>query len=270
MKIEIISEKGSGKINEDCFCACENVYGVFDGAGSLIKFADEKQRTGGFIASRMAANIFVKEDKPLHDIAIEANSALKNAMIARSIDTTQGVNRWSTTVSAIRIKENNFEWVSIGDSVIIATKKDATFEVVSPYYNHDVEVLQLVRSLSGKNVGNLWDYEPFLKASIILQNNRNITYGVLDGSNEAKKFIQSGIMPLENIKSILLLTDGCYIPQENPNGNENFAGTVKIFQEKRLIGLQDIVRQMQKDDPNFWKYPRFKQSDDFTAIAINF
>lgn len=270
MKIEIISEKGSEKINEDCFCACENVYGVFDGAGSLIKFADEKQRTGGFIASRLAANIFAKEDKPLHDIAIEANSALKNAMAARSIDTTQGVNRWSTTVSAIRINENNFEWVSIGDSVIIAIKKDGTFEIVSPYHNHDVEVLQLVRSLSGKNVGNLWEYEPFLKASIILQNNRNITYGVLDGSDEAKKFIRSGIMPLKNIQSILLLTDGCYIPQENPDGDEDFSGIAKIFQEKGLIGLYDVVRQMQKDDPNLWKYPRFKQSDDFTAIAINF
>lgn len=270
MRIEIISEKGSGKINEDSFCASKNTFGVFDGAGSLTKFVDENQRTGGFIASHLVANIFAKEDKPLCDIAVEANSALKNAMTAKSIDTTQGVNRWSTTVSAVNINKNNFEWVSIGDSVIIAIKKDGTFEIVSPYHNHDVEVLQLVKGLSGKNIGNLWDYEPFLKASTILQNNRNITYGVLDGSEEAKKFIQNGKMPLEKIQSILLLTDGCYIPQENPDGNEDFAGIVKIFQEKGLTGLYNSVRQIQIEDPNLWKYPRFKQSDDFTAIAINF
>jgi len=270
MDINIASEKGSGKINEDSFISTNSTFGVFDGAASLTKWKNDAGKTGGYIASNVVAREFTDPDAQISDIARTANKILRQSMTKSGIDVSLGKNRWSTTIAAVRVNDNTFDWVHIGDSVIIALYRDGSYKLISPYHNHDVEVLALVKSLSGKKIGNLWEYEPFLKASTILQNNRNITYGVLDGSNEALNFINSGTENLDNISNILLLTDGCFIPQENPTGKEDFDTLVKLFKKKGLIGLKDYIRRLQQKDPNLWKYPRFKQSDDYTAIALNF
>lgn len=270
LRVEIISEKGTGLINEDSFVALNNTFGVFDGAASIVKYRDNFNKTGGYLASNIAAKELGNENQSLFNLARGANEKLKLRMLEAGIDISKGVNRWSTTIAAVKIEDGKFDWVHIGDSVIIVIEKSSSFRIISPYHNHDVEVLQLVKSFSGKEIGNLWEYPPFLEASIKLQNNRNITYGVLDGSEDAEKFINKGSENLENIKHILLLTDGCFIPQENPDGNEDFDAIVKIILKEGGTGLLNYIRQLQKNDPKLWKYPRFKQSDDFTCINLEF
>ncbi|MEK7120693.1 MAG: PP2C family serine/threonine-protein phosphatase [Patescibacteria group bacterium] len=270
MKVSIINRKGSGNTNEDFFCANNNTFGVFDGAASLNKFLDKESNSGGFLASHKVAETFMLSNKDLVETVEAANMSLRESMLSKNVDISRGVNRWSTTLSVVRINENNFDWVNVGDSVIISINRDGSHKVVSPYHNHDVEVLKLVKSLSGQKIDNLWEYEPFIQASTILQNNRNVTYGVLDGSVEALKFIDHGTEPLECIKYILLLTDGCYIPKENPDGSEEFGTIVEIFKKNGPEGLYMYIRKLQHSDKKLWKYPRFKQSDDFTLISLEF
>lgn len=273
MKITVLSERGSGspdKLNEDSFINQGNTYGVFDGAGSFTKYIDEKNRTGGYLASNIAAKNFSDESKSLLTSAYEANKNIQETMIEKGIDVSQGVNRWSTTIAVVRLNKDTFGWVYIGDSVILIIRRDGSHDLLSPYHNHDVEVLQLVKSLSGKDIGNLWEYEPFIKASTILQNNRNITYGVLDGSENAKKFISTGTESLKDIAHILLFTDGFLIPQENPDGKEDFQSLVSIFLKSGVDGLKQCIQEIQNSDPKSWKYPRFRQRDDLTMVAISF
>ena len=182
----------------------------------------------------------------------------------------QGVNRWSTTASIVRVYEDHFEWANIGNSSILVINEDETYNLISPYKNHDLEVLQLVKDLDKDKINNLWKYQPFVDASIELQNNRNITYGVLDGSKEAESFISEGVVSLENIRHILLLTDGCYIPQQNLSNDEDFSTLTNIFLEDGIKGLKNYVRDLENSDPKLEKYPRFKKSDDLTMIAISF
>jgi hypothetical protein len=33
---------------------------------------------------------------------------------------------------------------------------------------------------------------------------------------------------------------------------------------------RDYIRELEESDPNCWKYPRHKKSDDIAAIAISF
>ena len=45
---------------------------------------------------------------------------------------------------------------------------------------------------------------------------------------------------------------------------------VKLFLNGGLREVKDFVRNLEKNDPKCWKYPRYKQYDDIAAISISF
>ena len=69
---------------------------------------------------------------------------------------------------------------------------------------------------------------------------------------------------------MLVFTDGLIIPKEDPHAVDDFSTTVKLFQEGGLQKVRDYIRQVENTDPNCWKYPRYKKSDDIAALAISF
>jgi hypothetical protein len=96
----------------------------------------------------------------------------------------------------------------------------------------------------------------------------NRSYGVLNGEKEAEQFLRSGIEPLENVKQILLFTDGLHIPDKIPQKKKNFDCLVEYYLSCGLTGLKDYVRELEKMDPECKIYPRFKCHDDIAAISI--
>ena len=231
-------------------------------------------RTGGLIASDLVMNYFDKTEigESLENIILRANKELNADMVQKEIDISAGVNRFSTAVSAVKILPDSFEWLNIGDSMIIQININGSFQLVSPYHNHDVAVLSLTKDLvqQGVLISEIFDNPEFKAASVILQNNRNVDYGVLDGSENATDFISTGNIPLTGVKSILLLTDGCYIPQETPSDEESLLELVNLYQNGGLQSIYDYVKNIQDNDPNCEKYIRYKKADDFSAVAIDF
>jgi serine/threonine protein phosphatase PrpC len=276
--IDFITEPGNPKKNnEDSILKGGQsgiVFGVFDGASSLVPFRDDLGRTGGLIASDIVSKTFESAEigDSMSGIIGRSNTLLNEDMIEKNIDISHGVNRFSTTVSAVKILGDSFEWVHIGDSVILQINIDGTFELVNPYHNHDTEVLALTKNLidEGVAISDIFENKQFLERSKILQNERNKSYGVLDGSPEANDFINTGIKSLYGVKSLLLLTDGCYIPQEIPGDNEDFAKLVQIYNTGGLQAIHTYVKDIQENDPECKKFIRYKKSDDFTALAIDF
>ncbi len=96
----------------------------------------------------------------------------------------------------------------------------------------------------------------------------NRSYGVLNGEKEAEHFLRSGVESLENVKGILLFTDGLHIPETIPQKKKNFDSLVKCYISLGLMGLKDHVRELEKEDPDCKIYPRFKRYDDIAAISI--
>ncbi len=56
MLIQKIYNKGSVKLNEDELLIKEDLFVVFDGATSLVKFINKKGETGGKLASKIDSN----------------------------------------------------------------------------------------------------------------------------------------------------------------------------------------------------------------------
>src|SRR3989338_2247001 len=49
-----------------------------------------------------------------------------------------------------------------------------------------------------------------------------------------------------------------------------FRRVCETVHEGGLEKIKDYVRGLEKDDPECWKYPRYKQYDDIAAISISF
>jgi hypothetical protein len=105
---------------------------------------------------------------------------------------------------------------------------------------------------------------------LITRQRSNVTYGFLNGEKEALNFVKTAVYPKENIKEILLFTDGMLIPNERPGQPEDFNKIVELFEQDGLENVKNYVRNLENSDPECVKYLRFKRHDDLTAIAITF
>ncbi len=266
MKVESIFDKGSGKINEDALVLNAPVFGVFDGATSLVSY-DEDGKTGAYLAAHIACEVFTNTKKPLLDLAHDANKKLLGEMESKNIDVSKKENLWGTTASVIRLGKNQFEYLLIGDSAILIIYTDNSYKLAVDYNDHDMELLtkwKKFADMKTKNILHVLDSE-----CIELRKISNVSYGVMNGEKEAVKFLHTGTESLHNVKHVLLFTDGLLIPKENPQNAPQFDALVKLYLEGGLAKVKNQVRELENNDPNCWKYPRFKQHDDIAAIAIS-
>lgn len=267
MKVDFIFDEGSSK--EDAYLIRDKMFGVFDGFNSLNKFMDKNGKTGGLIAATITRDEFSKDNKGLLELMLEANQKIKEKMSNLKVDTNDQGNVWGTSSAIVRIKNNSFEWTQIGDSLILVIYRDNSFKVLVDDYDHDEEVLSIWAKFAKRKIENireLIDRDYLAK----LRNKMNKTYGCLNGDEKVKSFIKQGEEKIKNAKSILLFTDGLFIPKKNPLGRDNWSMFTKLFLEGGLKRIKDFVRNLEKADPKCWKYPRYKQYDDIAAISISF
>jgi len=268
ISIQKIHEKGLGIVNEDEFLIKNKLFAVFDGASSLVKFINKNGETGGKIAANIVKNVFSKNDKSLGQLAIESNNQILNEMKKANIDINEKRALWTTVAAAVRLKKEEAEFFNIGDCLILAISKDSSYKLLTPYSDMDSETMIQWKKLADEGVKDVWKK---LKSKIEkVRSQANLTYGSLNGQKDAVNFFNFGKINLKDIKSIILFTDGLFIPKENPKESENWDLFVKLYLETGLVGILKHIRSIEKSDPNCKKYPRFKQHDDIAAIGIDF
>ena len=266
MKIDHIFDIGSS--NEDSYLIKDDLFAVFDGFNSLDGFKDKNGMTGGLIAATIAKDVFSSNQGSLKGLAIEANCKIRERVLDSKIDTKNGNSLWGTIFAAVRVKDDSFEWAQLADSLILIIFKDNSYKLLVEDFDHDGEVFTIWKQLAEQKKEKIRELmaEPMAK----LRAKRNETYGVLDGEKEAENFLKTGREKLKNISHILLFTDGLMIPKEDPMGKDDWKLFVDLFLQGGLDNIKNFVRNLQKDDPKCWKYPRCKQHDDISAISLTF
>lgn len=266
MKIEHIFNVGSS--NEDSYLIKDNLFAVFDGFNSLDRFKDENGTTGGLIAATIAKNIFSRNQGSLKSLAIEANRKIQEKMLDSKIDTKNKNSLWGTIFAAVRIKNDSFEWTQLADSLILIIFKDKSYKLLTKDFDHGGKVLTIWKKFAVQKKENIRELmaEPLAKLRV----KTNEAYGVLNGEEAAENFLKTGKEKLQNINHILLFTDGLMIPKEDPFEKDDWKLFVDLFLQGGLENIKNFVRDLQKDDPKCWRYPRYKQHDDITAISLTF
>jgi len=267
MKVQYLTEKGSGIINEDSYFVKPNYFGIFDGATGLTKYFDSNGNTGAKLASITAKEVFENnQNKPLISSFEEANIRIRGLEKNAGIDLNNKACLWSTSASVVRINDNYIEYLAIGDSPIVLVDKDNKLNTY--FIDHDLESMILWDKMIKEGIVNKRADKRMQDQLSRTRLRSNVTYGFLNGEKEALNFVKTANFPKENIKEILLFTDGMLIPKEKPGEPEDFNKIVGLFEEGGLENVKSYVRNLENFDPNCNKYLRFKQHDDLTAIAI--
>lgn len=255
-------------MNEDSVVVNGNLFGVFDGATSLDKTTFDDGVTGGYLASTIAGKEFRTNDAPLFDLALRANTAILDEMLSKGVDVAKKENLWSTSAAVGRVENGRFDWVQSGDSLILVIHEDGSYALLVQDYDHDLETLKMWKETEADRSGTILEE---LNAQIRkVRAGMNITYGVMNGEEQALDFLRHGSVDLDGVQHILMFTDGLFIPREDPETSSDFDQLVSLFLDGGLEAVRDYVRSLEKTDPGCRRYPRFKAHDDIAAIALSF
>ncbi|WP_027360046.1 protein phosphatase 2C domain-containing protein [Desulforegula conservatrix] len=268
MITDVIHEKGSGTINEDAVSLNGNLFGVFDGATSLTRNTYENDKTGGFLASKIARDTFMENHGPLPLLAEKANSAIYEKMLEHGVNVSDKASLWSTSCAVVRIGDDHIEWVQAGDSLLLMIYDDGSFHIPVTDYDHDRETLLMWKDMA-ESSGEKKIFDLLKDQILKIRAEMNVTYGVLNGEADYARFLNTGKAPRHNVKHILLFTDGLFLPSAYPDKDPDFSTFVSIFLEGGLKALRNHVRNLEMTDPDCIIFPRFKPHDDIAAVSIS-
>ncbi|GIP41098.1 hypothetical protein J31TS4_43780 [Paenibacillus sp. J31TS4] len=283
MQIETISIIGTGEWNEDALIVNERLglYGVLDGATSLVPFRGPNGETGGYLASRTVKRHFDEleeaEGRPL-SLQVEvarANRLLREEMVAAGIDPSAKEELWTTGIALVRIHDRYVEYVQAADCMLIAVETDGSIRIVTrdqvAYFDDNIGNLWREGRASGlQKLEELKNYaKPY-----ILSNKKHMNtldgYSVLNGDPAAEEMLEYGRINRIRLKGLLLMTDGLFLPNQEGEKGAGLETVAQRIVNEGLGAYVDWLLMLEEDDANCERYPRFKQSDDKTAIWIGF
>jgi hypothetical protein len=265
-QLESVNDQGSALLNEDHLLVGSRTFGVFDGASSLTPGCFHGM-TGAWWAAFMAWSVFAREGNiTLAETARLANRKIRQSMLAHRVNCTNKLDCWSTSAAVFRVSNERLEWVQTGDSLVGVIHDDGRAALLSPYHNHDRETLGRMARLTAQGVEDV--REAAMPAIRKVRERMNQDYGVLNGKQGALDFICSGSVATRGVRHVIALTDGMFPPRADPEKDFDFNLFAHRFQKQGLDGILTDIRTREQADPLCRVYPRFKQHDDATAVAL--
>ncbi|BBH24507.1 hypothetical protein Back11_58520 [Paenibacillus baekrokdamisoli] len=285
MRITTVLVQGNGILNEDALIRNEAIqlYGVIDGATSLVPYKNANGETGGYLAAHLIAtclNELKEQDRTggaegLVDRLAEVNLLLRTRMIEAGIRPEQKEELWSACAAVVQIQPEWIEFAQAGDCMIAVFYTDGRIRVIT----HDqlahvddrtkeVWSQGIASGLSSK--AELWEYvKPQIIRGRALANAPG-GYAVLNGESKFADYAEYGRISRTNVQALLLFSDGLYIPKPAGVSDKDGASEVAaLVQEKGLSSYIEWLAALEMSDPDCRQFPRMKTSDDKSAIWID-
>ena len=283
LKITSLSVKGSNAWNEDAWINNEatRLYGVIDGATSLVPFVGRKGETGGVLAARIIEGYLnrvdlniVTQSQDLLQLLVEANDQLRLEMKRNGIGLEQKAELWSACAVLARVNEHWIDYAHAGDCMLIAYYKDETIRVVTHDQLEHIDQLTLDRWAEGVAAGIVRRDDLWAHTMPQIVKGRNLAnapggYAVLNGDPELVNYAEYGRISRVGIKALLLVSDGLYAPKAA--NTPRIEGAVELAIRVREMGLKpyvDWLIELEESDSECVQFPRVKKSDDKTALYI--
>ncbi|WP_248926813.1 protein phosphatase 2C domain-containing protein [Paenibacillus hamazuiensis] len=283
MNIETISVQGTGEWNEDALVVNERLklYGVLDGATSLQPYRGPGGETGGYLASRTIKEYLESlsegdvAETSLKQLAVQANIRLRQKMADAGIDLTDKAALWTSGLALIRVREHAIDFAQTGDCMIAAKYEDGSVRTISRDHVEHIDLQSKKIWLEGIRSGitsreQLWN----MVKPVILQNKSKMNtlegYSVISGEPEAAELVEYGTINRIRLEALLLVTDGLFLPKETDLAPAGMDSLVEQIESRTLSGYADWLINLEQDDKECQRYPRFKISDDKTGIWLKF
>ncbi|WP_226086082.1 protein phosphatase 2C domain-containing protein [Mesobacillus sp. S13] len=283
-KVEKVYEIGINKVNEDDFILDQNnnIYAVIDGATGL-----------GGLSGKIASSI-IKEGLLLDEnqgTLLEKAEFANRLLGKRTVELTNKESmshlpkeqRSSCGIAAVKIKmeQSKMEYIHAGDCMLFIQYTDGsvrslTKDHISPLDSIAItEFERLLKTnlsdlsdVSIEQAKEILDRERTGILDLLRENRAKLNtlggYGILDGSEDATQFIEYGIISLNRVHQILLLSDGLQIPSCSWEETAGFAF------DNGLEPLLKKINDLEMNDLLCLNYPRLKIADDKTGILLTF
>lgn len=286
MKVDQISIQGTGEWNEDAVVihSKQHLYGVIDGATSLVPYRGRDGETGGRLASQLLKHYFEQlpgeDQRSLEELTIEANARLGEAMRASGIRTDRKSELWTAAAALIRITDHHIEYVQAGDCMIMALYRDGQVRTITRDHVSHMGQVSMATWKEGIASGirtraALWEQVlPQIVGNKDVMNTDE-GYSVLNGLPDADRYLESGKINRIQLAGVLLVTDGLFYPEEWPAAEPGVQDGLeeKLLRRVASDGLEPYARwlvDLEKEDAECIRYPRFKVSDDKSGVWIAF
>ncbi|OUM94175.1 MAG: hypothetical protein A9Z00_00705 [Thermobacillus sp. ZCTH02-B1] len=286
MRIRTISIRGSGEWNEDALIVRERdgLFGVVDGATSLVPFRAPSGETGGVLAARITAETVMEWPlgpdtgcAELADMLAEANRRQAARMAAAGIDLSRKEALWSAGALVVRVRQNAVDFAQAGDCMLVAGYRDGTYRVLTrdQLAGVDRETLRRWAEAAASGVAGrdlLWQAVlPTIAAGRRLANDGGPGgYALLNGDPAFERHIECGTINRLGLRFLLLMTDGLYIPKADPAKAFDAAETARMVDRMGLEAYAEWLVQYERSDAACVRFPRVKVSDDKTAVLLAF
>jgi serine/threonine protein phosphatase PrpC len=283
MKITSLSIKGSSPWNEDATIRNEanRLFGVIDGATSLVPFVSRKGETGGVLAARVIEEylnrVELYEDihaRGLLHLLLEANDLLRAEMGLNDILLENKEELWSACAVVVHITEHWIDYAQAGDCMLIAYYEDDSIRVVTHDQLEHIDQLTLDKWAEGVAAGIVQRDELWAHTKPQIIHGRQLAnapggYAVLNGDPALENYAEYGRISKVGVKALLLISDGLYKPKAAASPRTD--GATELALRVREMGLKQYVDwliDLEESDPECVQYPRVKKSDDKTALYM--
>ncbi|MBP3964789.1 protein phosphatase 2C domain-containing protein [Paenibacillus lignilyticus] len=283
MELTSVSVKGVSPWNEDAIIRNEDLrlLGVIDGATSLVPYKGPGGESGGYLAAQLVARTCNEATAAegnsdlLMSLLSRANTALRAAMVDAGISPEKKEAVWNACAALVRVQPKWIDFAQLGDCMLAVYYTDGTIRIVTN--DQLAHVDDRTKAVWAQGVAEglttreaLWEYsKPVIIAGREVANTLG-GYGVINGDPTFGDYAEFGRISRTNVKSLLLFTDGLYIPK--PPGEPDKDSAVEIASLVREMGLPRYIEwltELEESDPDCTRFPRVKKSDDKTALWID-
>lgn len=278
MRVDSVTCKGVRELNEDSLIMNDEIllYGVADGASSLVPFKNKENLTGGYIASNKVRTYFenLRNHNDLcHDIRT-INDRIQANMKEYAIDISRKELLWGTALAIVKVSETGVDFIQTGDCMILAIYQDGGVRPLTRLQTGQLENVALNRwkELIYKGVNTQEDLMKDVKDILISIRKKSNTangYGVLNGENHAIEYSEYGKINKIGLKHLILITDGLFLPlEEVPEDKSYWDFVADSILDRGIRQYANDLIELEETDPECIRFPRFKKSDDKSGLLI--
>jgi hypothetical protein len=272
--VEGLSRPGDpAKPNDDAFCHAPSLAAVFDGATSLSEPLMPVDSEAAWIARRGAEGLIAHEGLGAREALRRAAADAERDYIA--LRSRPPIENYELPLASMMLAApcgDGVEFCWFGDCAALVRRPGKSVEIIGEALAKRSAEARRVEKLA--NAGGLAptagihrpDYLAALRTARNFVNTREDRWAFSPDANCAN-YVSSRVAPLVLQTDIILCTDG-FLALTSDYGRYDADALVDAAVSRGLRPLFDELRTIERDDPDGRRFPRFKVSDDATALLI--
>lgn len=279
--LDAVSKPGrDDSINDDCFGSNDHCVFVIDGATGLSDqpvMQDNESDAAWF--ARFAAEHFkrhVDGQTELRPVIADLSHQARGRFWSAAGGQIERYAWPSASFAMLRLHENGLEFCGLGDCSLCFRSEGGEIETWSPLphfsdYESRLAASHMAKSSGFSNSGSLLDNQKTLqdlRTIRALQNTIQSNVWTLGLVPEAADHLARHVLPFQKSIRALICSDGFSALIDTYRTHEPTA-LLTSAEDAGLESLYSELRMIEREtDPDGKKYPRYKQSDDATAVLV--